>query len=48
MIESVNICVANLPDLIVDYPNAKLYATEIINKGLIHNIFAQKEADKYK
>jgi hypothetical protein len=36
MLESVNICVANLPDLIVDYPNAKLYANEIINKGLIY------------
>lgn len=48
MLESVNICVANLPDLIVDYPNAKLYANEIINKGLSYKILTDEEAEKYK
>ena len=48
MLESVNICVANLPDLIVDYPNAKLYANEIINKGQTYKIFTDAEAEKYK
>jgi len=28
--ESINVCVANLPDLIIDYPNAKPYSIEII------------------
>ena len=48
MLESVNICVANLPDLIVDYPNAKLYANEIIDKGLDYKIFTLEDAEKYK
>jgi uncharacterized protein (UPF0128 family) len=48
MLESVNICVANLPDLIVDYPNAKLYAHEIIDKGLDYKIFTLEDAEKYK
>ena len=48
MLESVNICVANLPDLIVDYPNAKLYANEIINKGLSYKVLTDEEAEKYK
>jgi len=36
--ESVNVCVANLPDLIIDYPNAKLYANEIISKSVAYNL----------
>jgi len=30
ILESINLCVANLPDLIIDYPNAKQYARELI------------------
>ena len=48
MVESVNICMANLPDLIVDYPNAKLYANEIIDKALAYKILTQVDAEKYK
>ena len=48
MLVSVNICVANLPDLIVDYPNAKLYANEMINKVLSYKIFSEADAEKYK
>jgi hypothetical protein len=48
MLESVNICMANLPDLIVDYPNAKLYANEMIDKALSYKIFSQQDAEKYK
>lgn len=29
MLEAINVCVACLPDLIIDYPNAKIYAQEI-------------------
>ena len=38
---------AHLPDLIIDYPNAKLYANEIINKSVDYNIMGQEEAEKY-
>jgi len=40
LLESVNVCVANLPDLIIDYPNAKLYANEIINKSVSYNLMS--------
>ena len=30
MFDAVNVCCANLPDLIIDYPNSKQYATEMI------------------
>lgn len=35
---SVNVCVANLPDLIIDYPNAKLYANEMIEKSYSYKV----------
>ena len=47
LMESVNVCVANLPDLIIDYPNAKLYASEIISKSVSYNLMTQEDADKY-
>ena len=47
LLESVNVCVANLPDLIIDYPNAKLYASEIISKSVKYNLMTQEAADKY-
>jgi len=39
--------VANLPDLIIDYPKAKQYATEILLAAVKHNIMQQEFADKY-
>ena len=39
---------AHLPDLVVDYPNAKLYAYEIIGKAQEFNIFSKEDAEKYK
>ena len=30
ILESINLCIAHLPDLIIDYPNAKQYARELI------------------
>jgi len=39
--------VAHLPDLIIDYPNAKLYAKEMIEKSVGYNIIGQEEAEKY-
>ena len=44
---SINVCVAPLPDLIIDYPNAKLYAKEMIYKSRDYNIIGQEEAEKY-
>ena len=31
LLESINICVAHLPDLIIDYPNGKQYACRLID-----------------
>jgi hypothetical protein len=47
MLDSVNVCCANLPDLIIDYPNAKLYANEMIAKSLQHKIMTEAESTKY-
>ena len=30
---SINVCVGHLPDLTIDYPNAKTYAIEMIQKA---------------
>ena len=38
LLESVNVMCANLPDLIIDYPNAKLYANEILQKSVGYKI----------
>mmetsp|Transcript_11697 Transcript_11697/g.17745 ORF Transcript_11697/g.17745 Transcript_11697/m.17745 type:complete len:351 (-) Transcript_11697:38-1090(-) len=45
--ESVNICVANLPDLIIDYPKAREYAKEIIGKAVEFELFPEADAEKY-
>lgn len=47
LIDSVNVCVANLPDLIVDYPNARLYANEIFTEAVKHDIMTGEEQEKY-
>ena len=43
----MNVCVANLPDLIIDYPNAKLYANEMIEKSFSYKVMTKAEKDKY-
>ena len=43
ILESINLCVANLPDLIIDYPNAKQYARELIEEGQQLVIFINEE-----
>tara|TARA_B110000285_G_C14908536_1_gene506747 strand:+ start:513 stop:803 length:291 start_codon:yes stop_codon:yes gene_type:complete len=48
MKESVNVCVANLPDLVIDYANAAKYAVELIIKAKKYGILSQDEEDKYK
>jgi len=48
MKESVNVCVANLPDLVIDYANAAKYAVELIVKAKNYGILSQDEEDKYK
>ena len=48
ILESINLCVANLPDLIIDYPNAKQYARELIEEGQQLRIFINEETkEKY-
>ena len=48
ILESINLCVANLPDLIIDYPNAKQYARELIEEGQQLGIFINEETkEKY-
>lgn len=47
MKESVNVCVANLPDLIIDYANAAKYAVELITKCKDYSILTQDEMEKY-
>ena len=48
ILESINLCVANLPDLIIDYPNAKQYARELIEEGQQLGIFIDEETkEKY-
>lgn len=44
---SVNVCVANLPDLIVDYPNARLYANEIFTEAVKRGVMTAEEQEKY-
>lgn len=39
ILESINLCVAHLPDLIIDYPNAKQYARELIGMAQELQIF---------
>ena len=41
-------CVAYLPDLIIDYPNASLYANEMMEKAVEYKIMTLVEAEKYK
>lgn len=38
---------AYLPDLIIDYPNARQYAKEILTRAVKHNIMEQQQANKY-
>lgn len=45
---SLNVCVAYLPDLIIDYPNAKNYANEIFELSVKHGILTPEEEAKYK
>jgi hypothetical protein len=48
ILESINLCVAHLPDLIIDYPNAKQYARELIQEGQQLGIFINEETkEKY-
>ena len=48
LLESINISVAYLPDLIIDYPNAGIYASEIMDKAVEYQIMSGAEAEKYK
>ena len=43
----INVCVAHLPDLIIDYPNARQYAIEIVTRAVKHEVVEQEQADKY-
>ena len=45
--DSINICVANLPDLIIDYPNGKQYACSIIVKAVELSIMTKEDGEKY-
>lgn len=48
ILESINLCIAHLPDLIIDYPNAKQYARELIGQGQELGIFINEETkEKY-
>ena len=38
---------AYLPDLIIDYPNARQYAIEILQRAVKYDIMKQNMADKY-
>jgi hypothetical protein len=42
------VCVGCLPDLIIDYPNAKNYASEIFAMAVKHDIMNADEEEKYK
>lgn len=44
----MNVCVAYLPDLIIDYPNAKIYANEIFELSVKHGILTTEDEAKYK
>ena len=47
MLESVNVCVAHLPDLIIDYPNASSYAVDLVKMSATYKIIAEEDAEKY-
>lgn len=38
LIEGINVCVAHLPDLIIDYPNARQYAILIVKRAVDHEV----------
>jgi hypothetical protein len=48
MKESINVCVAHLPDLIIDYPNARPYANEMLDRAVGEEIMNKQEAEKYR
>ena len=39
---------ACLPDLIIDYPNAKIYANEIFTLAVKHNVMTAEQEENYK
>lgn len=43
----VNVCIAHLPDLIIDYPNARQYAIQIVQRAVKHKAMEEEQADKY-
>jgi len=45
---SINVCVACLPDLIIDYPHAKNYANEIFTLAVKHEVMTTDDETKYK
>ena len=47
MKDSINVCVANLPDLAVDYPKAPEYAKEMLNKAAELNVIDKDSAALY-
>lgn len=38
---------ACLPDLIIDYPNAKNYASEIFAMAVKHEVMTEEDQEKY-
>ena len=44
---SINVCVANLPDLTIDYPNARAYATEMLQKAKEYKVIDADSAALY-
>jgi hypothetical protein len=47
LMESLNVCVACLPDLIIDYPNAKTYSCEIFQMAVSYGVMTTDEEVKY-
>lgn len=47
LVEGINVCVAHLPDLIIDYPNARQYAIEIVSRAVKHEVLDKLHGDKY-
>jgi len=46
--EAVNVSLANFVDMLIDYPNSKLYAFDLFDKLVEMEVMAQEQCVRYK
>ena len=45
---SVNVSLANFVDMLIDYPNSKIYAFDLFDKLVEMEVMAQEQCARYK